>query len=341
LQKLDCFKGKEPVRLIATSRAVEKLSNLAVLVGAPVKYKWLVWNPTSFSGVIAWGRKASSVIAFKYAKRYGLTLLCLEDGFLRSVGLGSEDPPLSIVMDDLGIYYDATAPSRLECFVASKYNNAQLLRASSLIDLWRAARVSKYNHAQECQQLLPERYVLVADQTFEDSSISYGLADFSSFQCMLTSALAEYPDCMILLKVHPEVMSGHKQGHFDLIDVAQNRRVRLLSEDVHPVKLIEHAVAIYTVTSQIGFEGLLWGKSVHVFGMPFYAGWGLTYDALPVPDRRHLSSLENLVYAALIDYPRYIDPETHKRCQVERVVEWMGEQRKTREINKEFNYKNK
>ena len=334
MQKLDCFTENESIGLIVTSRALAKLPNLAVLIGASVRYHWLVWNPASFDGVIAWGRKTSSRSALKYAQRHGLRLLHLEDGFIRSVGLGREDPPLSIVMDDLGIYYDAITPSRLEYFVAFKHSTDQLLRARKLIDLWRATRVSKYNHAQEYQQALPERYVLVADQTFGDSSIAYGLADSSSFQCMLASALLEYPDCTILLKVHPEVILGHKQGHFELSTVMQNPRVQLLDEDVHPVKLIEHAQALYTVTSQIGFEGLLWGKPVHTFGMPFYAGWGLTFDALPALERRNLSSLESLVYAALIDYPRYIDPETYIRCEVERVVEWMGMQREMCDISR-------
>ena len=37
--------------------------------------------------------------------------LRVEDGFLRSRGLGAElVPPLSLVTDDLGIYYDPTRP---------------------------------------------------------------------------------------------------------------------------------------------------------------------------------------------------------------------------------------
>ncbi len=39
----------------------------------------------------------------------------VEDGFLRSKGLGAElIAPLSLVLDDLGIYYDPTRSSRLE-----------------------------------------------------------------------------------------------------------------------------------------------------------------------------------------------------------------------------------
>ena len=55
---------------------------------------------------------------------------------------------------------------------------------------------------------------------------------------------------------------------------------------MHPVRLLEKAEAVYCVTSQMGFEALLWGKPVRTFGMPFYAGWGLTQDELPSPARR-------------------------------------------------------
>jgi capsular polysaccharide export protein len=106
--------------------------------------------------------------------------------------------------------------------------------------------------------------------------------------------------------------------------------VQVLGDDVHPVSLIEQAEALYVVTSQMGFEGLLWGKRVRTFGMPFYAGWGLTQDELPCPERRRPVQLENLVHAALIDYPRYIDPETGHRCEPERVIAWIGLQREMR-----------
>lgn len=314
--------------LIATSRAVADLPGLGTLLGVPVMYRRAVSDPTACGGVIAWGRKPSATAAQAYADQHGLSLLRLEDGFLRSVGMGDQEPPLSIVVDDLGIYYDATEPSRLETLIASAHTEAQQSRALSLIAAWRAARVSKYNHAREYGGELPARYVLVADQTRGDASIRYGLAGEPSFQRMLETALAEHPDCKVLLKVHPEVMTGRKRGHFDLAALAKNSRVQLLSDDAHPASLIERAEAIYTVTSQIGFEGLLWGKRVRTFGMPFYAGWGLTCDELPAPGRRRPASLENLVHAALVEYLRYIDPETGQRCEVERVLEWISLQRR-------------
>lgn len=318
--------------LIATSRAVAKLPGLADLLGTQVVYRWKAWNLPAYGGVIAWGRKRSAIAASIFASRHGMKLLRLEDGFLRSVYPGSQEPPLSIVLDDIGIYYDASGPSRLEALIANPLTERQRSRARSLIDAWRSARVSKYNHARECAGNLPAPYVLVVDQTLDDASIRHGLADKASFQRMLDAALAENPACTVLLKVHPEVMAGRKRGHFDLSVLARNPRVMVLAEDLHPASLIEHSDAMYVVTSQMGFEGLLWSKRVRAFGMPFYAGWGLTEDDLVAPERRKPGvQLESLVHAALVDYPRYIDPETNTRCEVERVIEWIGLQRRMRE----------
>jgi capsular polysaccharide export protein len=325
----ELFFQAEQAPLIATARALANLPRLGELLGAPVVHRWTVRDAAACAGVIAWGRKPSAVAAEAYADRQGLALLRIEDGFLRSMHMGAS--PLSVVVDDLGIYYDASAPSRLEMLIAHPLVEAQRIRAQALIAAWRAARVSKYNHAREYAGELPACYVLVADQTQGDASIRHGFADASSFQHMLAAALAENPDCIVLLKTHPEVMAGRKRGYFDLAALAQDRRVRVLAEDAHPASLIEHAEAVYAVTSQIGFEGLLRGKRVRCFGMPFYAGWGLTQDELPAPDRRHPVQVENLAHAALLEYPRYIDPETGRRCEAERVIEWMGLQRRMRE----------
>lgn len=316
--------------LIATSRAVANLPGLSHLLGVPVVHRWFVRDTAAYAGVLAWGQKPSASKASRFAKRHGLGLLRLEDGFVRSVGLGRQDPPLSIVMDDQGIYYDAASPSRLEALIPELLTEAALCRARALIIAWQAARISKYNHAREYALSLPARYVLVADQTLGDASIRFGMADAHSFQRMLDAALAEHPDCTILLKVHPEVMAGHKRGHFDLAALAHNPRIQILGEDVHPALLIEHAEAVYAVTSQIGFEGLLWNKPVRTFGMPFYAGWGLTRDDLSAPVRRQKVAVENLVHAALVKYPNYVDPETGRRCEAERVISWMGLQRRMR-----------
>jgi capsular polysaccharide export protein len=304
---------------------------LATLLGLP-----LVASPLRPRGmrVIAyagWGMKPSGRFAAWRAARTGLPCWRLEDGFLRSVEPGLDHAPLSIVVDDMGIYYDAARPSALEAHAVKALPAEAAARAGEIVAAWRAARVSKYNHLPEYGGALPARYVLVADQTFGDASIRYGMAGPDSFTRMLQAALAENPDATILVKIHPDVFAGRKRGYFDVPALSSMARVKVLAEDVHPVGLIEGAAAVYVVTSQIGFEGLLWGKRVRAFGMPFYGGWGLTNDELPAPARRRPVPLENIVHAALVDYPRYLDPETGRRCEVERLMEWMGAQRRLRD----------
>jgi capsular polysaccharide export protein len=283
--------------------------------------------------VVGWGRKRSGAIAQQLAARKQLPFLLLEDGFLRSVE--REDPPLSIVLDDLGIYYDASGPSRLEKLIAEPLDQEAVARSRALIQAWRKARVSKYNHAREYTGSLPADsvttpHVLVCDQTYGDASVKCGQADDSSFARMLSAALDENPDSLIIVKTHPDVLLRKKRGYFDLAQLQNMPRVVLLAQDCHPARLIEEAQAVYVVTSQMGFEGLLWGKKVRTFGMPFYAGWGLTEDDMPSPARRKQVPLEQLVHAALVRYPRYVDPETGKRCDPEAVLAHIGLQRAMR-----------
>ncbi|WP_432785363.1 capsular polysaccharide biosynthesis protein [Oligella sp. MSHR50489EDL] len=276
---------------------------------------------------IGWGRKASGQRAVRIAKQKGSSFCLLEDGFLRSVDLGNVDSPLSIVLDNQGIYYDAASPSALESLIQRPLSVDESARARALMLQWKQARVSKYNHLAEYEGELPDNYVLVVDQTKGDASIRYGLASADSFQRMLEVALVNHPESTVIVKTHPDVFAGRKQGHFDIEALKNHPRIRILAENVHPVRLIEAAQAVYVVTSQMGFEGLLWGKRVYVFGMPFYAGYGLSIDALAAPARRQAVSLEQLVYAALIAYPRYLNPETLQLCEVEYLIEWMRLQR--------------
>lgn len=317
--------------ILVTSRGIARIAHLEKFLGEPVVLAGRQPDSPAARCVAGWGMKASAGKAQALAARLGLPYLALEDGFLRSVDVGQKEQPLSLVLDDLGIYYDACRPSRLESLIAEDISQEESDRADDLRRAWCKGRISKYNHARTYREVLPDPYVLVVDQTFGDASITYGLASAESFEQMLRCALAENPHAQIVLKVHPEVVLGRKRGHFDLIALAKEPRITVLGADAHPVSLLEGAEAVYVVTSQMGFEGLLWGKRVRTFGMPFYAGWGLTDDELPAPDRRKRVLLGNLVNAAMISYPRYIDPETGESCAVERVVSWMTLQRQMRE----------
>jgi len=319
------------------SVGIRSIPHLETFLGTAVGFGLAAEGDKAIEAVAGWGLRDSAGRAIRYARQMQLPYLALEDGFLRSVGHGRKEPPLSIVVDDLGIYYDASRPSRLEDLVAQELSPSQRRRAGAVISLWREGRVSKFNNFREYSWAHVDgvaengRYVLVVDQTRGDASIRFGMADQASFQRMLRAALEENPDSTILLKIHPDVVSGRKRGHFNIDELLHNPRIRVLAGEVHPVALVEHAEAIYTVTSQLGFEGVLWGKPVRTFGMPFYAGWGLTNDALPAPARRRQCTLEQLVHAALIDYPRYVHPETGRGTEVEEIISYLALQRRMRE----------
>ncbi|OZI48379.1 capsular polysaccharide biosynthesis protein [Bordetella genomosp. 4] len=319
-------------RLIICSAGVRRNATLAALLDDFALVYPKPSQPQPGDSVLAWGQRPSAQRAQRYAERHGLRVWHIEDGFLRSVGLGFVDPPLSVVMDDQGLYLDAGSPTRLETLIKRPLDTAQQQRAQALIAAWRQGRVSKYNHTRDAHAPLPTGYVLVVDQTYGDASVTAGGANPEDFPRMLEAALAEHPERTIVLKVHPDVVSGRKRGYFDVQQVRAMPRVVLMDQDVHPAGLLADAHAVYTVTSQLGFEALLWGKPVRVFGMPFYAGWGLTHDEQLAPERRRQAvSLAQLTHAALIDYCRYVDPETGRRCEVETVLAWIALQRRMRQ----------
>ncbi|WP_343036039.1 hypothetical protein [Hongsoonwoonella zoysiae] len=254
---------------------------------------------------MGWGRKPSGLRADRIAARTGARVWRLEDGFLRSHGLGNHEPPLSIVVDDLGIYYDCNRPSRLERLISQQNTSSQDEEARRIATKWREARVSKYNCHPEFSGELPDDYVLVADQTRNDSSILYGAASAASFETMLNAAIHENPNSHVVVKTHPDVLDGKKSGYFSMDIAGRSRNILLIADRVHPVRLIERARKVYTVTSQIGFEALIWGKPVRTFGMPFYAGWGMTEDEISPPAERKRIDIEDLIHAALVGYPTY------------------------------------
>lgn len=304
---------------------------LAPRLGVPLSIVSGLIKQPSKTAYIGWGLKSSGRRARTLAKRDHCPCWLLEDGFIRSLG-PSNCQSLSLIIDSVGIYYDASRPSLLEALVQRPLGSTEIARARRLIDAWRENRISKYNNARDIEiSRLPTSYVLVVDQTAGDASIAGGFGNAAMFNDMLLDALTTYSNSQVVLKLHPEVVAGRKAGHFDIAALsAAYPRVQVIADDIHPAVLLSQSVAVYTVTSQIGFEALLWGKPVHVYGMPFYAGWGLTQDKQARPERRRDVTLEQLVHAALVDYSRYFDPHTGIQCDVEILIDWLGFQRKQR-----------
>jgi capsular polysaccharide export protein len=166
--------------------------------------------------------------------------------------------------------------------------------------------------------------VLVVDQTSGDCSISYGNASAESFSRMMDAARAENPGAEIILKVHPEVVSGRKSGHLTHV---RDDNVRVVDFDVNPWSLFDQVDVVYVVTSQLGMEALFAGKRVVCFGSPFYAGWGLTDDRVTVARRSAKPSLDQLFAALYFDYCRYLSPTSRRLVEFEEVVSCLIEER--------------
>ncbi|MFQ6553190.1 capsular polysaccharide biosynthesis protein [Aestuariibius insulae] len=249
----------------------------------------------------------------------------VEDGFIRSRGLGAElIPPLSLAFDDLGIYYDPSQESRLERLIAASeaLNDTARARANRLKHSLIAARLSKYNLAGQPLPNLPEGHrILVPGQVEDDASILKGTGAIRTNRALLEAARAANPDAILIYKPHPDVEAGLRSGDLDASDLAD-----IVTRDTSPMDLLDHVHDVHTMTSLLGFEALLRGIKVTCYGTPFYAGWGLTTDlGPPCPRRTARPDLTGLIHAALIDYPRYHDPVTNTACPPEIALQRLAE----------------
>ncbi|HEX9859453.1 MAG TPA: capsular polysaccharide biosynthesis protein, partial [Paracoccaceae bacterium] len=129
-------------------------------------------------------------------------------------------------------------------------------------------------------------------------------------------------------KPHPDVEAGLRPGAIP--PEALHGLADVLAPGTDPVALLTQVDEVWTMTSLLGFEALLRGKSVTCLGAPFYAGWGLTRDLGPIPRRRRSGpdgqplprrDLAALAHAALIAYPRYFDPVSRRPCPPEVVLD--------------------
>lgn len=279
--------------------------------------------PPSAGRVVAWKTRTRPSVLARLAEA-GAEVAEIEDGMVRSSGLGANCvPPLSIVVDGRGIYFDPSRPSDLEHILQSaEMPQALIERAARLRNALVAGGIGKYGRDEAAPGPIAEsgrRRMLVAGQVEDDRSILCGGAGLTNLD-LLKAARAIEPDAWISYKPHPDVVAGHRKGHIAEAEV--RKFADELASDGSPNQWIAQADVVHVITSLTGFEALLRGKDVVTHGVPFFAGWGLTRDLGPVPARRtRRRSLDELVAATLLLYPRYVDPVTRLPCPVEVVVE--------------------
>jgi capsule polysaccharide export protein KpsC/LpsZ len=330
-----------------------------------------VFTKKQFKG---WGRKKTGRFAAWCHKKFGGTLMLQEDGFIRSIGLGVDGfPSFSLIEDDIGIYYDATAPSRLENILNTYdfQNDVKLMEnARQAISLIKKHHVSKYNmlgRDQDCFVVPPRNdekvgcfvvpprndekvecfvvpprndgkmncfaafhrhceqseaissNILIIAQTEGDASLEYGMLDSLTTDDMIAAALSENPNARVFLKMHPDVLSGKKKSDITIENLPKS--VCVLTENINSISLLKHFDKVYTKTSGMGFEALIVGCECVCFGMPFYAGWGVTIDKSTCHRRKQKRTVEEIFAAAYILYTRYVNPSTKQECTIFDVIE--------------------
>lgn len=285
-------------------------------------YDLKLGKPNADDDVVVWGHSPYAPRGEAVAEATGAHLVRVEDAFLRSLHPGrSGEPPLGLVIDRRGIYFDANQPSDLEYILATHpFDDTALLnRARDVMARMAEGHLSKYSASDPALEPPAPGYVLLVDQTRGDASIELGQATADNFAEALTWAREDHPDAQIVIKTHPETRDGHRPGHFDAATLPPN--VVLDDRPISLWRMFEGARAVYTVTSQAGFEAILAGHRPVTFGVPFYAGWGLTDDRRPTPARRQrVLTRAQLTAGALLFYPTWYDPYRDALGQVENVL---------------------
>jgi len=295
--------GAEPVRFMAANKAALDLVDK--------------------SGALAiWKSRVPKPFLHEVEQRGG-NLFEVEDGFIRSAGLGADCvPPLSIVVDKIGVHFDPAQPSELENLLQfGEFSPAILERAERLRRLIIETGVSKYGTGGEAMDRPggKRRHVLVTGQVEDDRSVLSGGGDVAGNLDLLRRARAQEPDSYIIYKPHPDVEAGHRKG------LVPKDQALSYADSVVPdapiSSLLDMVDGVHVLTSLAGFEALIRGKQVTTHGVPFYAGWGLTTDLGYIPARRTARrDVIEIVAAVLLLYPRYLDPVTSLPCPPEVLV---------------------
>jgi capsular polysaccharide export protein len=273
-------------------------------------------------GIAVWASRAPEGLT-EAAEMHQIPLFRVEDGFIRSVGLGSDFiPAASLVLDRRGMHFDPSVRSGLEELLAeSEFDAALIARARDLITHLVARGITKYNvgtSAVPIEWPAGNRRILVPGQVEDDLSVRLGGAGITRNLDLLARVRETNAGAFILYKPHPDVEAGHREGK--IADELVTRFADAVVRNVSTAVILSEIDELHTLTSLAGFEALLRGRRVVVYGRPFYAGWGLTTD-LAATDRGRRLTLEELVAGALILYPRYLDPVTQLPCKPELLID--------------------
>ncbi len=320
-------KGLEGYKLLGCDVEVSPVGEARALLAAPKGQQRIEASkfPT-FAGdtplhrtlIVGFGLGPSGQLGQQVAARLGVPYMSAEYGLISSCHLPSEKQfNFSLILDDIGAFFDTEHRSRLEMILDQGFGvetNALSARARAFMDTVLAHDITKYNNAPA--MILPARKegkhrILVIDQTSGDLSIKYGQCETHSFDDMLEHAMAR-ENAEVFFKPHPETMAGAKGANFDIAGLRNRSSLTVLEENCNVMSLMSQVDEVYVMVSGVGLEALMAGKIVRCFGVPFYAGRGLTIDMATPPRPRRPLSIEELVAGVFLQYHQYYDPDTRK-----------------------------
>lgn len=276
------------------------------------------------------------------ARRTGARTLRMEDGFIRSVGLGSNRiPPRSLAIDRQGIYFDPRRPSDLEVILNSaEFSAEELAEARRVLEFVVMHGMTKYNlepRQTPAWKIGNRHVVLVPGQVEDDASIRLGAGAVRTNLGLLQAARTACPDALVVYKPHPDVLFGSRRGRLAMQEAM--RWADHIETKCSVVSCLEACDEVHTMTSLTGFDALLRGKKVVVYGQPFYAGWGLTHDITPRDEavafqrRERRLTLDELVAGCLLRYPVYWDYQLNGYTTCMAVLQQLLDERTKLEVS--------
>lgn len=273
---------------------------------------------------LVWGMKEPYDL-IPFAEQWEIPIWRVEDGFVRSIGLGSDKClPYSLCIDKTGIYFNSKTPSDLELLILSNKDfikKSDINKAKTLIERIKSSGISKYNNgrlAYELSSYSNRSKIIVIGQVEDDQSIIFGTKTPLTNVDMIKTAIEENPDADIYFKPHPDYIKSSRKI---ISDYSEFDDVYMIPSEVPLNSIFSQVDQVYTISSLGGFEALLHGKKVTVLGCPFYSGWGLTDDRYTVERRNVSVDIETLFAAAYMIYPRYLNPQTGQRMSLESVLD--------------------
>lgn len=141
-------------------------------------------------------------------------------------------------------------------------------------------------------------YIVFFPHYQPEATTSPGGDIFVNQQLCVESLLKNTPeDVLVYVKEHPHQYMGHTEGFRGRTDqfyrdLKENKRVRLVPFELNSFELMKNAKAVSTVTGTVGWEAIVQGKPVIIFGSIWYERYS---GALRITDQESASRIEEFI----------------------------------------------